>query len=464
MEDPEEDSTRSLAYTYGKDMDLDEYFHKNKNRLPQLCVITGGIYGETKFDDFASDQVIRFQRYIHQKRVKMKRTGTDQCITVPMDTDLKFKVIKGRNNIGPEESLKSIMRSHSLPVLLDVPSNFPSDVFGPVTRQYVQLLAEEEISQPYLQGFCVTDEVIDVGSAVTILVIPEFTVAIIDGFSDRPKDKFTEHVRIMEDLAKKSKAKFKDDDVDKGIRVVEQKKLEIPKAESDSDNEYDYIEPPPLPKPRMKSTPSEDAQPKASGPMETACNKEPPPLPKHRKPSCGDTQTIQDRPLPAIPSPVDYASTVSSAALKAGKKQKHDRPYENDKVHEVNPMIKEKVEPIYEPDIYGGDSGDDSSGKNVAHAPGMAGSSEAPETQTTAGVADDHEADVLGIKEKNIHEIVDILRQLKLVKYCEMFEEDMIDGMTLKGFNEEDLKRDYGMRHAEAVRLMNYVRRGHIPK
>lgn len=46
-----------MAYTYGREMDLVEYFNMNKNLLPQLCIITGGIYGETRFDDFASDQV-----------------------------------------------------------------------------------------------------------------------------------------------------------------------------------------------------------------------------------------------------------------------------------------------------------------------------------------------------------------------------------------------------------------------
>jgi hypothetical protein len=72
-----------------------------------------------------------------------------------------------------------------------------------------------------------------------------------------------------------------------------------------------------------------------------------------------------------------------------------------------------------------------------------------------------HEHDV---SDKSIVDITNILDKLNLSKYSEKFTEDMVDGMTLTGFTADELKNEYGMRHAEAVRLMNYVRRGHIPQ
>ena len=48
-----------MTYKYDEKsaLDLTAYFQKYKNELPKLAIITEGVYGKTKFDDFPADQV-----------------------------------------------------------------------------------------------------------------------------------------------------------------------------------------------------------------------------------------------------------------------------------------------------------------------------------------------------------------------------------------------------------------------
>lgn len=154
-------------------------------------------------------------------------------------------------------------------------------------------------------------------------------------------------------------------------------------------------------------------------------------------------------------------SPTSAKATETGQVKKN-KPYENDRVQTVNPTVKQETpESLYEPDIYG----DDVRVVLDTEASRTFTASDFHENQPAQSTTEsDMETKKYDISGKNVEEIIDILGQLKLIKYSEMFEDDMIDGMTLKEFSVEDLKREYGMRHVEAIRLVNFVQHGHIPK
>ena len=40
-----------------KQLTLPEFYRKFKDKLPLLVIVTEGFYGETKYDDYANDQV-----------------------------------------------------------------------------------------------------------------------------------------------------------------------------------------------------------------------------------------------------------------------------------------------------------------------------------------------------------------------------------------------------------------------
>ena len=68
------------------------------------------------------------------------------------------------------------------------------------------------------------------------------------------------------------------------------------------------------------------------------------------------------------------------------------------------------------------------------------------------------------VSEKSVHDIQKILKTLNLSKYCKTFKKNLIDGTVLQELDEQSLKKDFKFMHVEAVRLMKYVRAGHIPK
>jgi len=68
------------------------------------------------------------------------------------------------------------------------------------------------------------------------------------------------------------------------------------------------------------------------------------------------------------------------------------------------------------------------------------------------------------VSDKSVQNIQDILKSLNLSKYCDVFRKHLIDGNILEDLSEQSLRNDFSFMHVEAVRLMKYVRAGHVPK
>ena len=45
-------------YDETKQLTLPQFHKEFKDQLPMLVIVTGGYYGETKYDDFSNDQVL----------------------------------------------------------------------------------------------------------------------------------------------------------------------------------------------------------------------------------------------------------------------------------------------------------------------------------------------------------------------------------------------------------------------
>jgi hypothetical protein len=68
------------------------------------------------------------------------------------------------------------------------------------------------------------------------------------------------------------------------------------------------------------------------------------------------------------------------------------------------------------------------------------------------------------VSDMSVQNIQDILKSLNLSKYCDVFQQHLIDGAILDQLTEQILRNDCSFMHDEAVRLMKYVRSGHVPK
>ena len=63
-----------------------------------------------------------------------------------------------------------------------------------------------------------------------------------------------------------------------------------------------------------------------------------------------------------------------------------------------------------------------------------------------------------------IKDIGEVLRQLNMSGYVQSFRDAAIDGLILSGLTKDILISEFDMKQFEAIKLMNFVKRGHIPR
>ncbi|KAK3104169.1 hypothetical protein FSP39_025005 [Pinctada imbricata] len=68
------------------------------------------------------------------------------------------------------------------------------------------------------------------------------------------------------------------------------------------------------------------------------------------------------------------------------------------------------------------------------------------------------------ISQFSINDVGNVLVELGLDKFVESFRKASIDGYTLTMLTKQILREEFGLKQYEAIKLRNFVRKGHIPK
>ena len=63
-----------------------------------------------------------------------------------------------------------------------------------------------------------------------------------------------------------------------------------------------------------------------------------------------------------------------------------------------------------------------------------------------------------------IRDLGQYLHILNIGQYAEQLVDAQIDGILLKGLDEEILIGEFGFKRFEAIKLMKFARHGHLPK
>ncbi|XP_063418200.1 uncharacterized protein LOC134700987 isoform X3 [Mytilus trossulus] len=71
---------------------------------------------------------------------------------------------------------------------------------------------------------------------------------------------------------------------------------------------------------------------------------------------------------------------------------------------------------------------------------------------------------VVDVASLTIEDVSEWLKKLKLDKYSGVFEENQVDGCILMSIDEDMLKEDFHMSRFEVMKLMKFVRNGHVPR
>lgn len=68
------------------------------------------------------------------------------------------------------------------------------------------------------------------------------------------------------------------------------------------------------------------------------------------------------------------------------------------------------------------------------------------------------------VSDMSVQDIQSLLEAFNLSKYQNDFKKHLIDGAMLEGLGEEILRDDFKFKQVEVIRIMKFIREGHIPK
>ncbi|WAR16293.1 hypothetical protein MAR_030887 [Mya arenaria] len=112
-------AAQHFAWDQKDGLDMKKYFLKYRNQFPMLGVVLEGWYGQTRFDTYDNLQVVRIHGYTEQQRVVAtdSNSPSERFITIPVDTAVKFCVIRGHNTnpeMRPEGNLMFLTENLSM--------------------------------------------------------------------------------------------------------------------------------------------------------------------------------------------------------------------------------------------------------------------------------------------------------------------------------------------------------------
>ncbi|CAG2253977.1 CDH12 [Mytilus edulis] len=421
---------RLFQYSEGKQLTLPEFHRRYRENLPLLVIVTKGFNGETHYDDYATNQIIRFHRACQQPRA-LARLSTDagsqrdEFLSIPVDGKYKFAVVKSLKKVGNPQLMKEILAENNLPVQVRY-SSYNIELRSTLESiKGVNILIMKTYVEDNIQGNCLEDGVISPVSAL-VAICPDISVSIITGYTHKSQEQFQAKLRSMDNFVQRN-IKFKDNEgspeltkFERGAKTTGTGNAVPPDLlPRDYSHGGDYNDVPPKLIPRQKSKSVSDEQ-------DDIYEALPEPDPEWLPPRPQKYSAEKRPPLPA--RPYDSLSTVVE-----------DQNY---RVMHADESLNLESSDNY---MYISETCVSDSDYNSSTNSWSAGSSKS------------------FVTEKSVQEILGILKTLNLSKYCKEFADQLVDGTVLQELSEEILRKDFNFMHVEAVRLMKYVRSGHIP-
>lgn len=388
-----------------------EFYDKFHSSLPQLIVVTQGYCGDIGLEEFSIGQVIRIHTSSAQRRVVAKvEKGLSVLegreISIPVDYDMKFCILKGGKKGGKESSLNEILERHSLPVEVT-----PSDSHQLMniqgqdreTGKSCHLNLVHSYEDRYLLGNAVSDGMLYAQLTAVPLYLPDLRLSIAVGIEGFSEAQWATSLQNME-LKVMQNVKFN--------TMFGNPNVAVYSHEPTTHNEYSDF---------TYRTPAEYYN------MDDIL--------RHK---------IANRPsnlLHYIGQSADTYDFIPMDAVSKKPPPKAPKPAKDKKAQPVKPLT---PPPPIVPDRPVVFSGSDKSEPEVKRP-------------------NDRVSRVPNVEELKIHELGEWMKELKLDKYVSVFTEQGIDGVLLKELSRQDLKTDFGMSSVEAIKLNKFAMTGHVP-
>ncbi|XP_053382835.1 uncharacterized protein LOC123539940 [Mercenaria mercenaria] len=197
-----------FEYDEAKALNLRKFFSYYKDQFPMLIVIIGGHYGETKFDCYDNLQVLRVHCYSSQPRVAAEDARLDPrcqtgCITIPEDTLIKFRLVKGHTKVGLPQRLSELLQENDqLPLLVQMACDrqYPVRVGTNrhVAKDFGNIMIKEKYSEHFFMMNCVDGVELNLNKLICMACLSEDLEATpVTGFKYGSKAEFDELCRNL---------------------------------------------------------------------------------------------------------------------------------------------------------------------------------------------------------------------------------------------------------------------------
>lgn len=198
-------------YTFdiSQELVLPDFYDQHKDNLPMLIVVSGGYYGQTKYDDMSTDQVMRFH-CCHSVRRVLAREPTEASdikldyLSIPVNGDYLFQLVKTRTQKSEPMTMSEILEKTELPVLIQ----FSAEKIIPdegknrdgSSASFLIIATHEE---HFIQGNYLLNGKISKDTAAVSLS-PMISVTPLSGFVDKPKEEFESYLKELDDFVAKN--------------------------------------------------------------------------------------------------------------------------------------------------------------------------------------------------------------------------------------------------------------------
>ncbi|XP_041360528.1 uncharacterized protein LOC121376822 [Gigantopelta aegis] len=416
----------------GEHYTMREFYDEHQKHLPKLIVVTQGYDGGVDLDTMGMGQVMRVHSACTQTRVVAK-DGTGRTITIPVDYPLPFRVCKQTNKTERGTLLSDVLADHVLPVEVEFacPRDYMFDVgySQASAKSFGKITLSSLYDETYCIANCIYDGVLEPQTVLIPLYLQKVLVSTVVGIKGRTREQFLQFLHDTEQAAKGIIHVGKTGNEN----IAMYKKVDVDKSKSE--NVYETFEPEKFFRfakseeycTLQTQTPTGEATHMMPG---TEQETRPPELPPRYKETEGAFKTS------SLLKP-DYYCTVGDVKPKVPQRTSLRLP------QQTSSGDTNKVKVNYVNDI----------GRAVVSPYGV-GSSPQREAQTREK----------RVEELTIDELGDKLKALKLDRHVESFRDERIDGCLLTEFDQSVLRDEFKFTQLETIKLMKFIRTGHVPR
>ncbi|XP_060569704.1 uncharacterized protein LOC132728110 isoform X1 [Ruditapes philippinarum] len=202
-----------FEYDETKKLNLRQFLTRYKDQFPMLIVIIGGHYGETKFDCYDNFQVLRIHCYTAQPRViaedsRLNPRYRKGYITIPVDTSINYRVIKGHTKLGNPQPLGELLEQNDrLPLLVQMACDPQYPIRVGNNRHMARDFGHIMIKEKYMEHFYMMNAIDGVDLNMNKLICmaclcEDLEATPVTGFKYGSKEEFDEFCRkLSKDVA-----------------------------------------------------------------------------------------------------------------------------------------------------------------------------------------------------------------------------------------------------------------------